>query len=96
VRARLRGSAGHFGREWLWANRQEDSLAWQGRFARIHPGPILAVEEQFGRAARLFADAPVRLADGSEGHSSVWAVRKPRGGLAAQMVSWFRSAEQAT
>lgn len=83
------GRPADFGEALLWANRDVDSLLAGGRFARVHPGPVLAVAERFGKAARLFADEPLRLADGMAGYSSIWAVKKPRAGLAATMLSWL-------
>jgi hypothetical protein len=83
------GRPAEFGRELLWENREVDSLEADGRFARVHPGPVLAVAERFGSAARLFADEPIHLEDGTSGYSSIWAVRKPRGGLGAMFAAWL-------
>jgi predicted O-methyltransferase YrrM len=66
-----------------WLNRRRmatsrdlDTIpARRGPFAVNHPGVIVAVHESFGRAAHLWAEEPIELADGRRGRSSLWDVR---------------------
>jgi predicted O-methyltransferase YrrM len=83
------GRAENYNNDLLWQHGHEDSVPGNGRFARIHPGPILAVAEKFGNAARLFAEEPVRMDDGREGYSTIWAWQKSRVGIGIRFLNWF-------
>jgi predicted O-methyltransferase YrrM len=67
------GRAENFDRDHLWHHRHHDSVECGQRFARIHPGVILAVGERLGRDTRLFAEERLILPDGRQGYSSIWA-----------------------
>jgi hypothetical protein len=66
--------AHRLGRERLRESRHLDTIdAPAGSaFARIHPGPILAVDELLGESAILFAETKRNLSDGASGFSSIW------------------------
>lgn len=45
-----------------------------GKFKHVHPGVILAVDEEFGGSVKLFADDnhKITLNNGRKGHSTIW------------------------
>jgi predicted O-methyltransferase YrrM len=57
----------------LLANADRDVCEIEGgAFRHVHPGAILAVNEAFGGAVRLWAETLLNLADGTPGRSSIW------------------------
>ena len=69
----LRATAAN--RPTLLANAANDVCEIEGgAFRHVHPGAILAVNEAFGEAVRLWAENELRLPDGTPGRSSVWWV----------------------
>jgi predicted O-methyltransferase YrrM len=66
------GRVADFGRERLANSLEKDTIAGNDRFPQIHPGVILAVDEEFGDQAELFAERTVKAADGTIGRSTIW------------------------
>jgi hypothetical protein len=65
-------------RQRLMDNRDKDTIPGEGTpFVHVHPGSALAVHEAFGGAAGLFAEAPLKMPDGSVGLSTIWFVQIP-------------------
>lgn len=64
--------AHRLGRDRLHGSRHLDTIDGPAPFARIHPGPILAVDELLGEKAVLFAEEERTLPGGASGYSSIW------------------------
>lgn len=65
-------------RDRLLANRHKDTISGEGTvFPIIHPGSILAVDEAFQGAARLWSEQRLSLPNGTSGCSSIWYVQMP-------------------
>ena len=60
--------------EYLWANRNSDTIEGNDFFSRVHPGVILAVHEKFGGRAHLWAEEIITLGDRTVGRSTIWDV----------------------
>jgi predicted O-methyltransferase YrrM len=63
-----------FDKEYLWANRNNDSIEGNNIFSRIHPGVILSVHEKFGGKAHLWSEDTITLEDGTRGRSTIWDI----------------------
>ncbi|WP_298254065.1 class I SAM-dependent methyltransferase [Bradyrhizobium sp.] len=59
-------------RDLLWKARNGDHIPGGPLFRDWHPGVILAVDEVFGGAARLWAEKGVTLPDGRHGPGTLW------------------------
>ena len=59
-------------RDRLHGSRHLDTIDGPAPFARIHPGPILAVDELLGEKAVLFAETERTLPGRASGFSSIW------------------------
>lgn len=60
-------------RENILASKSEECIDGQGtRFAAIHPGVVVAVDESFGGAAHLWAEQAIKRPDGSMGYATLW------------------------
>ena len=71
----------------LLANVSSDGCEIPGApFRHVHPGTVLAVDEAFGGAARLWAETTLTLADGTHGRSSIWwVVQRTGAGLFSRL-----------
>ena len=71
----------------LLANVASDGCEIDGApFRHVHPGTVLAVEEAFGGAAQLWAEATLTLPDGTQGRSSVWWIlQRKRAGFFSKL-----------
>lgn len=61
----------------LWANRNNDTIEGNLSFPRIHPGVILAVDENFDDSVHLWAEDTIELEDGTRGSSTIWDIVVP-------------------
>jgi len=59
-------------RDRLYGSRHLDTIGGPAPFARIHPGPILAVDELLGGKAVLLAETERTLSSRASGFSSIW------------------------
>ncbi|MCH8293020.1 tetratricopeptide repeat protein [Candidatus Poribacteria bacterium] len=64
-----------FNKDYLWENRNGDTVKGDDFFPRIHPGVILAVNEKFGKSAHLWAEDTITLEDGTLGRSTIWDIK---------------------
>jgi Methyltransferase domain len=68
------GRLSSFNKDFLWANRNNDTVSTNNISPKIHPGVILAVEEKFEGSAHLWAEETIKLDNGLTGTSSIWDV----------------------
>lgn len=61
-----------FGRERLQSGLDRDTIPGNERFHEIHAGVILACHEAFEDKHQLWAETPVKAADGTVGRSTIW------------------------
>lgn len=64
-------------RDTIYSSRDVDHIAGEGTpFSVIHPGVVAAVEEIFDGSANLWAETPIRRADGTYGRATLWDIRR--------------------
>lgn len=66
------GRAADFGRERLLRALDHDTIPGNDRFSQIHPGVIVALDQEFGDKVELYAERQVRAANGAAGRSTIW------------------------
>ena len=63
-------------RQVLMQNQDADTMPGDGtRFAELHAGSMLAIDEAFAGVASLWAESAVELANGTPGLSTIWFVQ---------------------
>ena len=71
------GRVADFDQERLVESLDGDTIPGNERFSQIHPGVIMAVDEEFDGRADLFAERQIQAAEGMTGRSTIWYIVLP-------------------